>query len=203
MSNTQIEPPHVDPAVVSNVPSGMMMPYAGASAPSGFLMCDGSAVSRSVYASLFTAVGTTWGPGDGSTTFNVPDCRGRTAFGKDASGTFQTMAGTGGSETHNHTAASHTHSVLNHSHNGPTHGHGNTSSDGAHTHTGGAGGGLLSNSAGTLNTDSQGSHVHSIVSTSISTSAPDLSTTSDATTVGTSTDSAVNPYIVFNFIIKV
>src|SRR6185503_20590605 len=46
-------------------------------APSGWLNCDGSAVSRTTYANLFAAIGTTFGAGDGSTTFNVPDLRGR------------------------------------------------------------------------------------------------------------------------------
>lgn len=54
-------------------PVGGMMPWAGgASAPSGYLICDGAAVSRSTYAALFTAIGTTYGAGNGSTTFNLP-----------------------------------------------------------------------------------------------------------------------------------
>lgn len=55
------------------VPTGMIGPYAGTSSPSGWLFCNGSAVSRTTYASLFAAIGTTWGIGDGLTTFNVPD----------------------------------------------------------------------------------------------------------------------------------
>jgi microcystin-dependent protein len=65
------------------LPSGIMFPYAGSSLPSGFLYCDGSAISRTTYASLFTAIGTTWGSGDGSTTFNLPDFRGRVLAGAD------------------------------------------------------------------------------------------------------------------------
>ena len=52
-------------------PSGMVVPFAGASAPSGYLLCDASAVSRTTYAELFAVIGTTYGAGDGSTTFNV------------------------------------------------------------------------------------------------------------------------------------
>ena len=57
------------------LPSGMITPYGGATAPSGWLLCDGTAVSRETYANLFTAIGTAFGSGDGSTTFNVPDMR--------------------------------------------------------------------------------------------------------------------------------
>lgn len=66
--------------------SGMLMPYAAATAPSGWLLCFGQAISRSTYADLFAVVSTTYGIGDGSTTFNVPDFRGRSAFGKDDMG---------------------------------------------------------------------------------------------------------------------
>lgn len=64
------------------LPAGMMAPYAGASAPTGWLLCDGSAVSRSGYATLFAAIGTAYGTGDGSTTFNLPDMRDRVPIGK-------------------------------------------------------------------------------------------------------------------------
>jgi microcystin-dependent protein len=57
------------------VPSGIIMPFGGTSAPTGYLSCDGSAISRTTYSTLFTAIGTTWGTGDGSSTFNVPDLR--------------------------------------------------------------------------------------------------------------------------------
>ena len=67
-------------------PSGMLTAYAGASAPAGWLPCDGAAVSRTTYVSLFAFCGTAYGAGDGSTTFNVPDLRGRVAAGFAASG---------------------------------------------------------------------------------------------------------------------
>ena len=63
--------------------SGFLQPYAGSSAPSGWLLCYGQAVSRSTYWTLFAVIGTTFGAGDGSTTFNLPDCRGRTLAGLD------------------------------------------------------------------------------------------------------------------------
>jgi microcystin-dependent protein len=69
-------------ALTNSMPPGVVLPYGGASAPTGFLLCDGAAVSRSTYAALFTAIGTAYGVGDGSTTFNVPDTRGRMPVGK-------------------------------------------------------------------------------------------------------------------------
>lgn len=63
-------------------PLGVISPYAGSTSPSSsWLLCDGSAISRSTYASLFTLLGTTYGSGDGSTTFNIPDLRGRSPIG--------------------------------------------------------------------------------------------------------------------------
>jgi microcystin-dependent protein len=72
-------------------PSGAIMPFAMSTAPSGWLLADGSAVSRATYAGLFSAIGTTWGAGDGSTTFNLPDLRGAFVRGAGSHGT-ETMA---------------------------------------------------------------------------------------------------------------
>jgi microcystin-dependent protein len=70
----------------NQVPAGTIMPYAGSSAPTGWALCDGSAISRSTYSTLYSIVSTTYGSGDGSSTFNIPDLRGRTVFGKDNMG---------------------------------------------------------------------------------------------------------------------
>ena len=64
------------------IPAGTIMAYGGASAPTGYLLCDASAVSRTTYARLFAVVGTAFGTGDGSTTFNVPDLRDKVPLGK-------------------------------------------------------------------------------------------------------------------------
>jgi microcystin-dependent protein len=66
--------------------AGFVMSFAGAVAPTGWLLCDGAAVSRATYADLFAAVGAAYGAGDGSTTFNLPDLRGRSIFGLDNMG---------------------------------------------------------------------------------------------------------------------
>jgi microcystin-dependent protein len=74
------------PPVQGGFPTGGFIPFAGTVAPSGWLMCYGQSVSRSSYAALFSVIGTSYGSGDGSTTFNVPDLRGRTTAGKDDMG---------------------------------------------------------------------------------------------------------------------
>jgi microcystin-dependent protein len=76
------------------VPAGALMPYAGASAPTGWLLCDGSAVSRTTYAALFSVLSTTYGAGDGSTTFNVPNMAGRIPVGA-GTGAQQGASGSG------------------------------------------------------------------------------------------------------------
>lgn len=70
----------------SNIPVGAINAYAGSIAPAGWLLCDGAAISREIYASLFAVIGTTYGVGDGSTSFNLPDLRGRIVAGKDDMG---------------------------------------------------------------------------------------------------------------------
>lgn len=69
--------------VASVFPSGMVAPFAISTAPAGWLECDGAAVSRTTYAALFAAIGTTFGSGDGSATFNLPDLRGEFVRGWD------------------------------------------------------------------------------------------------------------------------
>lgn len=98
------------PPAPSAVPTGGMIPFAGAGAvPSGYLLCDGSAVDRTVYAALFAVISTTWGIGDGATTFNLPSGVQKAFYGKAASGTGSTVGGSFGSIDHTHTGPSHTH----------------------------------------------------------------------------------------------
>jgi len=116
----------------SLAPSGVVLDYAGGTAPEGWLLCFGQSVSRTTYANLFAAIGTTYGSSDGST-FNLPDYRGRVLVGKDDMGgsaasrmtsagsgiTGTTLGASGGSQTHTLTEAqlaSHTHTQNAHSH---------------------------------------------------------------------------------------
>lgn len=99
-----------------NNPIGEMTIWGTSTAPTGWLICDGSAVSRSTYSALFGVLSTTYGAGNGSTTFNLPNLKGRVPVGRDASQTeFDTLTETGGSKTsalgvsnlpaHNHTGS--------------------------------------------------------------------------------------------------
>lgn len=187
--------------VPPSVPVGTVFDYAGSSAPSLWLLCYGQDVSRTTYAALFTAIGTTYGVGDGSATFTLPDLRGRVVAGKDNMGgtsanrlTDQTggldgdtLGDTGGSETHVLTEAqlaSHTHT-------------GTTDSDGDHSHTidrslaatAAAGSGSPSSiftTTGSTSTNPDGAHTHTF--------------TTDATGSG-SAHNNVQPTIILNKII--
>jgi microcystin-dependent protein len=66
------------------MPVGTIVPYGGATAPDGWLLCDGGVVSRTTYADLFAVIGTAFGEGNGTTTFNLPDLRGMFLRGRDA-----------------------------------------------------------------------------------------------------------------------
>lgn len=99
-------------------PAGIVIPFAGSVVPQGYLLCDGSAVDRTLYATLFSVIGTTYGAGDGSTTFNVPDLSGRVVLGVSQS---HALGSTGGSETVTLTSDQ----LPPHSHVVPQHGHGN------------------------------------------------------------------------------
>lgn len=97
------------------LPAGSIIPYAGNTAPDGYILCDGSAVSRSTYSKLFTAIGTSYGSGDGSSTFNVPNLKGKVPVGYNSGETeFNSMGKTGGSKTVTLTTQqipSHTHEL--------------------------------------------------------------------------------------------
>ena len=94
--------------VSDTLPIGTITQYGGATAPEGWLICDGSAISRTSYSALFAAIGTTYGAGNGSTTFNVPDLRGRVSVGKSSDTEFDTLGETGGAKSNSYNLA-HTH----------------------------------------------------------------------------------------------
>ena len=126
-------------------PPGSLMIWAGPDLPLRTLECNGQAVSRSTYGALYRAIGTTWGAGDGSTTFNVPDYQGKMVIGADGSsyilgvsgGSATTTIATANLPAHNHTVTDpgHTHTFTGTAHN-------HSVTDPGHVHVyGGTGGG--------------------------------------------------------------
>jgi microcystin-dependent protein len=121
--------PEAASAVIPGSP-GVISGFAGPAAniPAGFFVCDGTAKSRTTYADLFAAIGTTWGAGDGSTTFNLPELRNLFFVG---AGITYTVGNTGGATTHTHAnAGDHSHNDAgNHQHT-----QAGTGSTGSHSH---------------------------------------------------------------------
>ena len=172
------------------LPTGAILDFGGSPAPLGFLLCDGAAVSRTTYSNLFAVVGETYGQGDGTTTFNVPDFRRRVSVG--AGGTASTTLGnavgsTGGEETHQLSEAempSHDHSASANSAGSHRHGSGTytAASDGSHRHafrirrtntaSGTHSSSISDNQAGTgvvdRHTQYDGSHTHDVAGSSSS-----------------------------------
>lgn len=146
-------------ADVLAAPTGTIHIYAAAAAPTGWLICNGDPVSRSMYSQLFNLITTTYGSGDGSTTFNIPDLRGRAPIGYAASGGHSDVSTLGLNDTvasayrrpkHRHTP--HTHSITpNNDSNTP-----NSITDGGNTTGGTSGGygvGISSSDGGSGNTN--------------------------------------------------
>jgi len=131
------------------VPAGSIIMYAGYTGPSGYFLCDGRAVSRYLYTDLFNAIGTTYGAGNGTSTFNIPNFKSYTPVCMDTSvPEFSSLGQTGGEIEHTLTLSE----MPIHLHSGPTelagsHFHtGTTELAGSHFHTG--------------TTDSAGTHTH-------------------------------------------
>ena len=177
---------------IEGIPTGTIVPWSDASIPSGFLECNGQAVSRTTYADLFAIVSTTYGVGDGSTTFNVPDLQDNVAVSKSNN---KTLGSTGGSNTVTSTGnvggstanatlstaqlASHNHPETKYSGPGPW-GGGGTSANPTTQQPGGN-----SISYGNVNTGSDGGHSHNM----------------SATFAGDAT-SVLQPYLTIVYVIK-
>jgi microcystin-dependent protein len=170
------------PDLNASTPAGVVSAFAGAAAPTGYLLCDGAAVSRATYSTLFATLGTTYGAGDGSTTFNLPDLDGRVPVGRDAAQpVFAALNNRGGEITHTLTVAE----LAGHTHTGTTvaagdHAHtGTTSADGAHTPAGTIAGGDHAHTASETTAGaftpagtvaSAGDHAHTLTMTGAGTS---------------------------------
>jgi microcystin-dependent protein len=164
-------------------PSGIINPFAGGSAPAGWLLCDGTAISRTTYADLFAVISTTYGAGDSSTTFNLPNLKGRIPVGLDSSQTeFNTNGKTGGAKTHTLTSTEmpqHSHIQDAHSHTTPGTGHSQLATPG-YSHLGGNGSWYFNSMA----------------------SGTDPTTATNQNTGGGGAHNNLQPYLVLNYIIK-
>ena len=197
-------------AVSVSQPTGAIVMYGAAAAPSGWLLADGSDVSRTTFADLFAVVGTTFGIGDGSTTFGLPNLEGRVAVGRDAGdAAFDVLGETGGSA--DAVVVSHDH-VTNIDHN---HGSTSTTAAGSHAHEPeGAATDFITSSGGgsqavdwggagsqtprlSTATATVGDHSHDV-------DLPALGTTNKTSTAAgvAAADQNLQPYLVLNYIIK-
>lgn len=178
------------------MPPGVTVPYAGTAAPTGWLFCFGQAVSRTTYAALFAALSTTYGVGDGSTTFNLPDLRGRVIAGKDDMGgssanrltspiNGDNLGAAGGAESHTLVSGempSHSHTATvtdTHSHNIQTY------------NSPGGTPGVVGNSTGVANS----------VQTTTGTASGSI-TVANTSTGGGGAHNNMQPTIILNYIIK-
>jgi microcystin-dependent protein len=164
------------------LPSGSLMMWPAAAAPTGWLLCNGSAVSRTAYAALFAIIGTTYGIGDGSTTFNLPNYTNRVPVG--AAGLYA-LGVTGGSK--DATVVSHTHTASTAINETP-HSHNFTRYNLTNINTGGFGSDSVRAGSQTDTTSSQSTGI--------------TATTTVASAGSSGTDANMQPYLAINFIIK-
>jgi len=167
-------------AGLNSVITGSIQMWPTVTAPSGSLLCTGTAVSRSTYSALFAVIGTTFGSGDGSTTFNLPNYTNRFPYGT-------TLAATGGSA--DAIVVSHTHTATSTS----------TVTDPGHIHN------LPNNSAGGLNgMSANGGRSYGFAVTDTAVTGITVATsTTNASTGSSGTNANLPPYLGINFIIKV
>ncbi len=169
-------------AAIPSLPTGTINMWPTASAPTGYLLCAGSAVSRTTYAALFAVISTTFGVGDGTTTFNLPNYTNRMPYGT-------TIGATGGSA--DAVIVSHTHTATS------------TVTDTGHYHlqpnSGGAGGTITAPSG----LGSTGNGVYSGYYGTANATTGVTVATSNTTTGVSGTNANLPPYLGINFIIKV
>jgi microcystin-dependent protein len=202
LSNTQLATTEfVKQIAALFTPSGSVISYAGASAPTGWLLCSGQTVSRTTYSSLFAAIGTTYGSGDGSTTFALPDLRGRVIAGVDnmggsaasrlTSGVSGVDGAVLGAVGGNENPQLHTHTITG----------------GAHTHQVRGGSVYSANSTGDSfarsNTTGDVNFRSGFEATGSGYGSSMATHTHSAANYGTGTAGNVQPTIVLNYIIKV
>jgi microcystin-dependent protein len=219
----------LDYKVAKNIlanPVGMISPYAGSTAPTDWQLCYGQAISRTTYSSLFAIISTTYGVGDGSTTFNVPDLRGRTIAGIDNMGgtdagrlsTANTLGTSTGVETVTLTSAQsgvppHGHAntaTFSGSFSGTAGTTGNDSPDHTHNTTWdgagvGAGGisiwGLQGNTNGKASSGASARHAHSFTPAGSISGSVTMNNVNNAVANAASAHTNMQPTMVLNYII--
>lgn len=164
-----IEALHVENVISEdNTPIGVVVGYISNISPESWMICDGSAIDRNIYSELFALIGTTYGEGNGVSTFNLPDLRQRFPMGKADSGTGANLGDLGGQIDHVHSVPSHKHglgSLAIVSGGGHTHASGTLSADSvgdhrhdmSHNHAA-----FTSGGSGTLVTNTEGDHTHGV-----------------------------------------
>lgn len=121
----------LDGFCVDSLPIGTLQPYLGLKAPNGYLICDGSLISKAIYPDLYAICGSLFGT-ETSTHFYLPDLRGKTIAGYNADdSTLNTIGKLLGAISHTHTSAAHTHTVAGHTHTSAAHSH----TSAAHSHS--------------------------------------------------------------------
>ena len=206
--------------LAATMPTGALTPFAASTVPTGWLLCDGTGVSRTTYADLFSVIGTTYGAGNGSTTFNLPNLKGRVPVGLDSADTqFDALGETGGAKTHTLTTAEmpvHTHTQSSHTHTQSSHSHSGTTdtglTNGSWTVPAGSGTsvqpnhlvGFSASATVSLGDNAQfpgSSHDHTY-STNSQTPIISGTTATNANTGSGNSHNNLQPYITLNFIIK-
>ncbi len=177
------------------MPPGTVVSYAGPTAPDGWLICDGSAVSRSTYPDLFSAIGTAYGSGDGTNTFNLPDMQGNVAVGlKSGDEDFNVLGGAGGTKTHALTTSEI-----------PAHNHGSAGGTGTINFHGSGSATVLQSAGGICSLGNQRTSYHTNAASGGANSYDGLNINTAHTHSSVGGGAAHNnlqPYRVMNFIIK-